>query len=134
MRWLNYQHLFYFWNIAKLGSVTEAAKYLKLAQPTISAQIKTFEEMLGDKLFRRDGKYLKLTDTGNIAFKYADQIFSLGQEFLDIIDGKIEHSIEQLKIGISDVVPKTLAYKLIEPAINSTKRANICCTEDKTEI
>ena len=132
MRWLNYQHFFYFWNIAQLKSVTEASRKLKLAQPTISAQMKVFEDVLGAKLFEREGRALKLTDTGQMAARYAEQIFGLGQEFLEVLDGK-ERGGEELKIGISDVVPKSLAYRLIEPALNSDDHSTILCFEDKTE-
>jgi LysR family transcriptional regulator, transcriptional activator of nhaA len=133
MRWLNYQHLFYFWHVARNGSVTGASQVLRLAQPTISAQIKSFEEVLGEDLFERDGRNLKMTEAGKIAFSYAEKIFSLGQEFLDVLDGKFETKAKEIKIGISDVVPKSLAYKLIEPAFDPKWTANVFCYEDKTE-
>lgn len=133
MRWLNYQHLFYFWNVARLGSVTEASQRLRLAQPTISAQLKAFEEVLGEKLFARQGRSLKLTDTGQIAYRYAEQIFSLGQEFLDVLDGKSEGNTKEFKIGIADVVPKSLAYRLIESALAPKSGVVVSCLEDKTE-
>lgn len=133
MRWLNYQHLFYFWNVARCGSVTQASQRLRLAQPTISAQMKAFEDVLGEKLFVKVGRGLKLTDTGQIAFRYAEQIFSLGQEFLDVLDGKSEGSGKEFKIGIADVVPKSLAYRLISPALSADSGLIVTCLEDKTE-
>lgn len=133
MRWLNYQHFFYFWNIARYGSVTEASRHLRLAQPTISAQLKDLEEVLGEKLFDRAGRALKLSDTGKIAYRYAEQIFGLGQEFLEVLDGKSEGGGRELKIGIADVVPKSLAYRLIEPALGAAAGGAVICLEDKTE-
>lgn len=133
MRWLNYQHLFYFWNVARCGSVTLASQRLRLAQPTISAQLKAFEDVLGEKLFAREGRSLKMTDTGQLAFRYAEQIFSLGQEFIDVLDGKSQGSLKEFKIGISDVVPKSLAYRLIAPALGPKSGFKVSCLEDKTE-
>lgn len=89
---------------------------MRLAQPTISAQLKAFEEVLGEKLFEREGRNLRLTDTGQIAYRYAEQIFSLGQDFLDVLDGKSAGDTREFKIGIADVVPKSLGYRLISPA------------------
>src|SRR5437762_14052524 len=81
MEWLNYHHLLYFWMVAKHGSITRASKELRLAHPTISGQIHRLEEVLGEKLFARSGRNLGLTDSGRIAFRYADEIFALGQGF-----------------------------------------------------
>lgn len=133
MRWLNYQHLYYFWHVARYGSVTEASQQLRLAQPTISAQLKSFEEVLGEKLFERDGRSLKLTEAGRLAGRYAEQIFSIGQEFLDVLDGKEHGARREFKVGIADVVPKSLAYMLIEPAFSADTGVTVYCFEDKTE-
>jgi LysR family transcriptional activator of nhaA len=133
MRWLNYQHLFYFWNVVRLGGVSQAARQLSLAQPTISAQLKSFEDVLGEKLLERSGRNLKVTEVGQVAYRYAEQIFSIGQEFLDLLDGKNDIAQKELKIGISDVVPKALAYRLIEPAFAGKQECSVLCFEDKTE-
>lgn len=133
MRWLNYQHLYYFWQVAKIGSVTLASKQLKLAQPTISAQLKTFESVIGEKLFEREGRRLKTTEAGNIVLKYAEQIFSLGQELLQVLDGKISLAQSKLNIGISDVVPKAVAYRIIAPALADDSTVTVSCVEDKTD-
>ena len=133
MRWLNYQHFFYFWRVAKKGSVTEACRELRLAQPTISAQLKVFEETLGEKLFFREGRNLKLTDTGKLAFRYAEEVFGTCSEFMDVLDGKNPSAPRELKVGISDVVPKVVAYRLIEPAFSDSTTGMITCYEDRTE-
>lgn len=133
MRWLNYQHFYYFWRVAKKGSVTDACRELRLAQPTVSAQLKVFEETLGEKLFTREGRNLKLTDVGRVAFRYAEEVFSTCNEFLDVLDGKDTSTPGDLKIGISDVVPKVIAYRLIEPAFSGSGSVAVTCYEDRTE-
>jgi LysR family transcriptional regulator, transcriptional activator of nhaA len=85
MEWLNYHDLLYFWVVAKEGSIVRASKDLRLAHPTISGQIHRLEEILGEKLFSRKGRNLALTDVGRVAFRQADEIFSLRQEFLDAV-------------------------------------------------
>ena len=133
MRWLNYQHLYYFWHVARCGSVTLASRQLRLAQPTISAQLKSFEDVLGEKLFEREGRALKLTEAGHLANRYAEKIFSMGQEFLDMLDGKAHGAAKELKVGIADVVPKALAYRLIQPAFVGGSGAAVHCFEDRTD-
>ena len=88
MEWLNYHHLLYFWVVAREGSIVGASKELRLAQPTISGQIHRLEETLGEKLFGRRGRSLVLTEAGRLAFRYADEIFSLGREFVDTLKGR----------------------------------------------
>lgn len=133
MRWLNYQHFFYFWRVAKRGSVIEACRELRLAQPTVSAQLKVFEKTLGEKLFVREGRHLKLTEVGKLAYRYADEVFSTCKEFMDILDGKSPSISGDLKIGISDVVPKVIAYRLIESAFTDSETGTVSCYEDKAE-
>ena len=88
MEWLNYHHLLYFWTVAREGSISRACKQLHLAQPTISAQLRKLEESIGEKLFERSGRNLVLTDTGQLVYGYADEIFSLGREMADAIKGR----------------------------------------------
>jgi Transcriptional regulator len=78
MEWLNYHHLLYFHMVAKCGSISAAGRELSLAPPTISAQLRSLEESLGEKLFAKSGRRLVLTDTGQLVMQYADEIFSLG--------------------------------------------------------
>ncbi len=116
MEWLNYHHLLYFWVVARRGSVTRAAAELRLGQPTISAQLRTLEESLGEKLFRRVGRHLVLTDVGRDVFRYADEIFSLGRELLESVRGRPTARPMQFMVGIADVMPKLIAHRLLEPA------------------
>jgi LysR family transcriptional activator of nhaA len=117
MTWLNYHHLLYFWKVAKTGSVTAASRDLRLAHPTLSAQIRTLEKNLGHKLFRQVGRNLQLTETGQLAYRYANDIFSLGEELLQTIEGRPASGGIRLKAGITDVLPKPMAYKFLEPAL-----------------
>ncbi|MBP1684595.1 MAG: Transcriptional regulator, LysR family [Deltaproteobacteria bacterium] len=132
MEWLNYQHLLYFWAVARRGSVTRAAAELGLGQPTISAQLRSLEESLGEKLFRRVGRNLVLTDAGRDVLRYADEIFSLGQELLDTVRGRRKGSI-RLAVGVADVVPKRIAYRLLQPVLALPEPVRVLCREDKAE-
>ena len=78
MEWLNYHHLLYFWTVVREGTVARAGERLSLAQPTISGQLRTLENVLGEKLFTRSGRHLVPTDTGRLVYRYADEIFSIG--------------------------------------------------------
>ena len=82
MDWLNYHHLLYFWMVAREGTITAACEKLRLAQPTVSAQLRILEKSLGRTLFNRVGRNLELTDDGRAVYRYANEIFALGQELL----------------------------------------------------
>ena len=84
--WLNYHHLYYFKVIATEGSIAKASKTLRLGQPTLSAQLKLLEDVIGQKLFERQNRRLILTDAGRVALDYANEIFRLGSELLDTIN------------------------------------------------
>jgi LysR family transcriptional activator of nhaA len=85
MEWLNYRHLYYFWLVARTGSVARASRELSLTHPTVSAQIHQLEGILGERLFRRSGRGLTLTDVGQTAYRYANEIFGLGRELMDVV-------------------------------------------------
>jgi LysR family transcriptional regulator, transcriptional activator of nhaA len=131
--WLNYHHLHYFWMVAREGSITAAAEKLFLAQPTLSAQINRLEKSMGLKLFDRIGRGLVLTDTGQMVFRYADEIFCLGRELNDELrDHPVNASIK-LIVGVPDVVPKLIVYQLLKPALSLDKRVRIVCYEGKLQ-
>src|SRR4051794_18113537 len=117
MEWLNYHHMLYFWTVAKTGSITRAAQELRLAQPTISAQLRAFEDNLGEKLFSRKGRKLQLTEIGQVVFGYAEEIFSLGHELNDVLKGRPVGRPAKLVVGISDMIPKLVAYRILQPAL-----------------
>jgi len=130
---INYQHLFYFWNVAREESVTRASEKLHLAQPTISGQLAVFEKTVGEKLFYKNGRKLVLTDTGRIVFHYADEIFSLGQELANTLKGRPTGRALRLVVGVADALPKLIACRLIEPAFRLSEPVQILCYEDKAE-
>lgn len=133
MEWLNYHHFLYFWVVAKEGSIVAASKQLRLAHPTISGQIHRFEEVLGEKLFVHSGRHLVLTDAGRVAFRYADEIFSLGREFLDTIKGRATSSRPlRLVVGVADVIPPSLVRRFLEPAFRTGQPVQVICRADKS--
>src|SRR6185503_9313774 len=132
MEWLNYHHLLYFWAVAKHGSITHASKVLRLAHPTISGQIHRLEEVLGAKLFARQGRNLVLTDSGRIAFRYADEIFSLGQEFQDTLKGRSSGQQLRLVVGVSDVLAKSIVHRILEPAFELEDKVRVICREARS--
>ncbi len=133
MEWLNYHHLLYFWTVARTGSVAAASVELRLASPTISNQIRKLEERLGEKLFERSGRGLVLTDMGRVAMRYADEIFSLGREFTDTMRDRPTGRPLRFSVGIVDVLPKLLAYRVLEPAFRLRSPVRIICREDRPD-
>ena len=129
MDWLNYHHLLYFWTVAKEGTIAAACKKLHLAQPTISAQIRSLETAFGEKVFRRSGRHLVLTDTGRVVYQYADEIFSLGRELIDTLQGRPTGSPLRFNVGVADVVPKIVAHRLLEPALSLPETVRLICYE-----
>jgi LysR family transcriptional activator of nhaA len=132
VEWLNYHHLLYFYLVAREGTIARAGKVLRLSQPTISGQIKSLEDAFGERLFTRNGRTLQLTDMGRVVYRYADEIFSLGRELQDTLKGRPTGRPLQLHVGVSDAVPKLIAYRLLEPAMRSGI-VEVVCTEDKTD-
>ena len=129
MEWLNYHHLLYFWTVVREGTVTAAAVVLRISQPALSTQLRTLEGSLGEKLFRRSGRKLELTDAGRIAFRYADEIFTLGKEFQNELKGRPTGRPLRLVVGISDVLPKLMVHKLLRPALELPEPLRLSCRE-----
>ncbi len=133
MQRINYQHLFYFWHVAKEQSFSRAAEILHLAQPTISGQLNVFEKAIGEKLFEKHGRQLLLTDTGRIVFHYAEEIFSLGRELTHVLNGRPGSRNLRLVVGVADVLPKLVISQLLEPAFRMPETLHLSCYEDKAE-
>lgn len=132
MEWLNYHHLYYFWNVAKEGTVSRAAEKLHLARTTVTAQVRELENAAGQKLFDKKGRYLELTEFGKQVFEYADEIFAIGRELKDFVsNGKSAH--KKFIVGMPDVVPKLIAVELLKPAIHLPERLQIVCYEGKLD-
>ncbi len=132
VEWLNYHHLFYFYVVAREGSIARACEVLRLAQPTVSGQLKLLEGALGESLFDRSGRSLRLTEVGRTTFRYAEEIFGTGQRMLDAIRGRTRAGAVPLRVGVSDTVPKMVAHRLLEPALRMQPATALVCTEDKT--
>lgn len=126
MSWLNYHHLLYFWTVARAGTIAKAGEELHLAQPTISSQIKLLEESLGHKLFERQGRKLVLTDVGRTVMRYADEIFRLGNELKNVVGGLPSGQQLRLQVGVADVVPKAVAERLLQPALDAGPLRLVC--------
>lgn len=132
MQKLNYHHLLYFWAVAKYGSIAKAGKELRVAHPTISGQIHRLEQVLGEKLFQRRGRNLTLTDFGGMAFRYADQIFSLGQEFMHTVQDGLPGRPLRLAVGISHVLPQIMVQRLLAPAFGLKEPVHVICRDDRS--
>jgi LysR family transcriptional activator of nhaA len=132
MEWLNYHHLLYFWVVAREGSIVRASEELRLAHPTISGQIHRLEDVLGEKLFARRGRNLVLTESGRVAFRYADEIFSLGREFVDTLKGRASGKPLRLVVGVADVLAPSLVRRFLEPAFRLGQPVQVICRADKS--
>ncbi|MCA9187353.1 MAG: transcriptional activator NhaR [Pirellulaceae bacterium] len=131
--WLNYHHLLYFYTVVKEGSITRACDVLHLTQPTISGQLRKLEKALGAKLYRRVGRELVLTDVGRMVFRYAEEIFSIGRELMETVRERPGGRPVRLRVGIPDVLPKLIAFRLLEPALNTSDPVQIICREGSLE-
>ena len=126
---INLKHLRYFWSVATHGSVTKASEALYLTPQTISGQLRDLEQSIGEKLFRREGRNLVLTETGHTVFSYADEMFQLGLELQDVLDGQTPGATTRVKIGVAMIVPKLLAYRVLEPVLKMGESVNLICHE-----
>lgn len=129
MEWLNYHHLFYFWTVVRAGTITKACEELRLAPPTISAQLRSLEDQMGEKLLARSGRTLVPTEVGRMVFRYADEIFGLGRELMDAVKQRPTGRPLRLVIGVDDVLPKEIAHRLIEPALRLPEHVRVLCRE-----
>ncbi len=130
MEWLNYHHLLYFWVVAREGGLVPAGKVLRLSHPTLSAQIRSLEDRLGEKLFTRTGRKLALTEVGRVVFRYADEIFTLGRELVDAVEGRSTGQPMRLNVGIVDVATKLVVRRLLRPALELPVPVRLVCHEN----
>ena len=129
MEWLNYHHLRYFWTVARKGGVRKAAEDLHVSQPSISAQLRLLEESLGQKLFRRGGRNLVLTETGQLVLNYADEIFSAGRELMNAVKQRPGKHPVRVNIGLTDAFPKLIAFQILRAAFRSEAAIHMICRE-----
>jgi LysR family transcriptional activator of nhaA len=130
---INFKHLHYFWMVAKQGGIARASEQLHLTPQTISGQIGLLEESLGEALFRKVGRNLELTETGRLVLSYADEIFSLGGELEEALRNLPVDRPMVFKVGVADVVPKSIAYRLLAPALELQDPVRIVCKENDLE-
>jgi len=130
---VNYKHLHYFWAAAKAGGVTRAGEQLHTTPQTLSGQIKLLEERLGRKLFQKRGRELELTDDGRVALGYAEDIFALGGELESAMRDRRDTGprVIEFRVGVADSVAKSVAYQLLEPALNLPDPVHMVCHEWK---
>jgi LysR family transcriptional activator of nhaA len=132
-RRLNYQHLLYFWSVVRTGSLTRACEELALSAPTISMQLRTLEERLGEKLLAKSGRNLVPTEVGRMVFGYADEIFGLGQDLVEALAHRPSARPLRLIVGIDDVVPKEIAYRILKPTLGLARPVRLSCREGTLE-
>ncbi|MGJ0127835.1 transcriptional activator NhaR [Pantoea graminicola] len=133
MNHINYNHLYYFWHACRAGSIAGAAEALSLTPQTITGQIKTLEDRLQGKLFRRQGRGLVPTELGQLVFRYADRMFMLGQEMLDIVNYRKESHL-LLDVGVADALSKQLVSKVLETAVVAEEKIHLRCFESTHEM
>jgi LysR family transcriptional activator of nhaA len=130
---LNFKHLHYFHAVAKAGAINRAAEKLHLTPQTLSGQLTLFEQRLGVALFRRTGRRLELTDTGRLVLSYADEIFQVSAELEQNLRDSRENRTFPFRVGIADVLPKSIAYQLLAPALTLTDPVHLICREDRLD-
>lgn len=130
---VNYKHLHYFWVVAKEGSIARASERLHLTPQTISGQLTLLEDHLGVGLFSRVGRGLELTETGRFVLSYADEIFSLGGEMEELIHQLPAGLPQTLRVGVVDVVPKSIAHRILEPALKMSEPVRMICRESSLD-
>jgi LysR family transcriptional regulator, transcriptional activator of nhaA len=130
---LNYRQLHYFWVVAKTGSIVRACEQLNLTPQTISGQITLLEQTYGIELFRRVGRQLELSESGRQILPYAEQMFQLGGELEALLRAQPDEQQIPFRVGVADVVPKSIVYRLIAPTMELSEPIRITCREDKLE-
>ncbi len=131
---VNYKHLHYFWAVAREGGVARASERLHLTPQTISGQLSLLEQHLGVELFTRVGRNLELTETGRLVLSYADEIFSLGGELEEVIHQLPEGRPQQFRVGVVDVLPKSIAHRILQPALQMNEPVRMSCREAGLDV
>lgn len=126
---INSKHLHYFWVVARQGSIARASELLHLTPQTISGQLGLLEEQLGESLFQKAGRNLQLTEVGRLVASYADEIFSLTGELEEMLHSLPKDRPMQFRVGVADVVPKSIAHRLLAPSLRLPEPVRIVCKE-----
>ena len=134
MEWLNFHHLRYFWTVARKGGVRKAADELHVSQPSISAQLRLLEDSLGEKLFKRSGRSLVLTEMGNLVLTYADEIFSAGRELMNAVKQRPGGRLLRLNVGMTDSISKLMGFEFLKPALSFSEPVHVVCRMAAIEV
>ncbi|HEY2800954.1 MAG TPA: transcriptional activator NhaR [Chthoniobacterales bacterium] len=134
MEFLNFHHLRYFWMVAKKGGVRKAAEELHVSQPSISAQLKLLEESLGEKLFKRSGRTLVLSEIGELVLTYADEIFSSGRELMNAVKQRPGGRSLRLNVGMTDSISKLMGLEFLKPALSFSEPVHVVCRMAAIEV
>ena len=129
---LNHHHLYHFWTVVREGGVTRASEKLNVSQPTISGQIRELERVLGERLLTRYGRTVTLTDIGRTVYRYADEMLGLDRDLLEAVKGRPARP-GKLVVGVAMVVPKLVAYKMLEPALRLPDPIQLACVHERPE-
>jgi len=129
---LNHHHLYHFWMVVREGGVTRASEQLHVSQPTVSGQLRELQQALGEKLLVRSGRSVVLTDIGRTVYRYADEIFALGRELQQAVKGRVSHPA-RLAVGVAMVLPKLVAYRILEPALQMPEPVQLDCVHERPE-
>jgi LysR family transcriptional regulator, transcriptional activator of nhaA len=130
---VNYNHLRYFWTVARVGSVSAAARVLNLTQPTVSSQLRQFERTIGAALFGGEGRDRQLTEAGHLMFRFAEEVFSLEREVHDAFSGLPTGRSRSLRVGVTDGIPKLLVHRFLLPALQLSQSPQLVVREGSTE-
>ena len=133
MSQMNYNHLYYFWQVCKTGSVVRAAEVLNLTPQTITGQLKALEDRLQGRLFKRQGRGLVPSELGQLVFRYADRMFILSQEMLDIVNYRKEASL-LFDVGVADALSKKLVSQILATAVQEAEPIHLRCFESTHEL
>lgn len=131
MQHLNYKHLHYFWTVARCGGAAKAGEKLNVTPQSISTQIAQLASSIGAPLWRRSGRTLELTDTGNLVLEYADRLFSVGEELKEALRERPGAAQSTLRVGVTGSVVKVVAYRILEPVIRLEPPHRLLCREGR---
>jgi LysR family transcriptional regulator, transcriptional activator of nhaA len=131
MATLNFKHLRYFWMVAQAGSIARASAQLHVTPQSISGQLTALENSLGAKLFQRAGRGLELTEAGRRILSYAQEIFALGDELLEVVRDQTSTAMLPFRIGVADSVPKSVTYRVVEPVLHIAEPVRLICREGR---
>lgn len=130
---INYKHLKYFWSVANEGSIVKASEKLHVTPQTISGQLTMLEQSIGNSLLQKEGRGLRLTETGRLVLRYADEIFELGKELNDVLRGIPAVGPSEFIVSSASALPKTIVHRIIEPALHIEQDISLTSLEGPVE-